>query len=154
MKFSVTHTCGHLVTHAFVGSPEERARREAWLQQRPCQVCWQAEQAQTAAAHRDTWEWPALDGTEADVAWAEVLRAKAIAHNREFQERLIEKQSRIQDDDAMKVTILAAVEDAMRELEAQCDASWWIKNRFDALSFVKRRIAEAIAPILKAREGA
>lgn len=151
MKFTVKHSCGHEVTHGCSGAEGDRNRREEWLRRQPCQACWRAKQSSAALAQSQDWNLPSLEGAEEDNAWAEVIRMKVIAHNQDFLKRLTGSRNFRLDDEAMKRTIVAAADEALRELESQRSSAWWIDHRFDALTYVKQRIITAITPILKAR---
>ena len=150
-KFTVKHSCGHEATHGFTGTPQELRQRKEWLGRRPCQVCWRAQESLSAAAQGQELNLPALDGTEQDKAWAEVIRLKVIAHNRDYYKRRVEGEKIGQQDEKMRATIVAAADEALRELESQRDATWWLENRFDALTFVKSRVVVAITPLLNPR---
>ncbi|MBI5093741.1 MAG: hypothetical protein HZB26_15015 [Candidatus Hydrogenedentes bacterium] len=147
----VKHTCGHEAPHGFSGHEPERRRREEWLRRQPCQACWRAEQARSAEVQRGQSNLPALEGADEQNTWAEVIRMKAIAHNRDYCKRLLESRKFNDEDEAMKIAIRGAADDALRELENQRSAEWWIANRFSSLSCVKQRIVAAVTPILNAR---
>lgn len=148
-KFKVIHLCGHEVTHAFAGPEASRRQREEWLGKRPCQICWRNEQAGAAMAQSQEWNLPPLEGNEEDKAWAQVIRAKAIAHNREYHLKLASSK-RLGQDEELRAAILSAAGAALREVESRTEAKWWIEHRFDALNFIREKTAAAIAPILNA----
>jgi len=147
-RFKVTHACGHEVTHGYAGPEGGRERREAWLRERPCQLCWRNEQAGAASAQGQQWNLPPLEGTDANREWAEIVRAKAIAHNRDYHRRLVESAARVQQDEELRKAIVAAADSALRCIEAQTSAAWWIEHRFDALNYVREKTAAAIAPLM------
>lgn len=152
-KFKVKHSCGHEVTHAFAGPETARQQREDWLRKRPCQACWRNEQAGAAMAQSLDMNLPALEGSEEDKAWAQVIRAKAVTHNREYHERLVGSKGLQKQQDELREAIVSAASDALREIEAQTSAAWWIEHRFDALNYVRGKTASAIAPIVEAEDG-
>lgn len=151
-KFKVRHACGHEVTHAFAGPEAMRQQREDWLRQRPCQVCWRNEQAGAAMAQSLGMNLPDLKGSEEDKAWAQVIRAKAVAHNREYHGRLVRSRGLQKQKDELREAIVAAANEALREIEAQTSATWWIDHRFDALNYVRGKTASAIGPIMETED--
>jgi hypothetical protein len=149
MKFKVTHACGHEVTHAFAGPEDAQRQREEWLRKRPCQVCWRNEQAGAALAQSQEWNLPPLEGSEEDKAWAQVIRAKAVAHNRDYHRRLVGSKGLSGQDEPLRQAIVAAADDALKEIEDQTSAAWWIEHRFDALNFIRQKTASAISPMME-----
>ena len=147
-KFKVMHSCGHEVAHAFAGPEPARRQREEWLSKRPCQVCWRNEQAGAALAQSHEWNLPPLEGSEEDKAWAQVIRAKAVAHYRAYHQKLTSSKELSQDEELRKAIVTSA-DAALREVENQTDAKWWIEHRFDALNYIREKTAAAIAPILE-----
>ncbi len=150
-KFTVKHACGHEAPHGYSGPEEELRRRKEWLQRRPCQACWRQEESSTAAAQSQELQLPALEGTEQDKAWAEVIRLKAVAHNRDYHKRLLGSKKVAEEEEEMKAAIISAANEALRDLENRRDARWWLDNRFEALSFVKSQVVVAITPLLNSR---
>lgn len=151
VKFTVIHSCGHEATHGFSGSEPERQRREDWLRTQLCQTCWRAGQADAAATCAGEWNLPPLEGRDEDRSWAEVIRVKAMAHNKEFHGRVTDNRKFGPDQAVMKQTVVAAADEALRELENQTSATWWIENRFEVLSYVKCRVTAAVATVFDAR---
>ena len=149
VKFKITHACGHEVTHAYAGPEGSRAQREEWLRKRPCQVCWRNEQSGVALAQSKEWNLPTLEGSEENKAWAEVIRAKAIAHNHDYHKRLVESKGLEKQDKTLCDAIVAAADEALREIQGQAAAAWWIEHRFDALNYIREKTAAAIAPIME-----
>ncbi|NUM52355.1 MAG: hypothetical protein HUU46_01805 [Candidatus Hydrogenedentes bacterium] len=129
-----------------------RKHREEWLRKRPCQACWRNEQAGAAMAQSEQMNLPALEGSEADKEWAQVIRAKAIAHNREYHQRLVNSKGLDTQDAELRLAIVSAADAALGEIEAQVSAAWWIEHRFDALNYIREKTAAAIAPIMGAGE--
>ncbi|GMW03360.1 MAG: hypothetical protein AMXMBFR84_44940 [Candidatus Hydrogenedentota bacterium] len=95
---------------------------------------------------------PELTGNADDTAWAEVLRMKAFAHNQEYHRKLVASKGLRQDDETMWRVIVDAANQAMRELETECRAAWWIEHRFDSLNFVKTRVVAAMTPVYESRK--
>lgn len=151
LKVSVTHACGHSAPHGLGGTAQERAQRQAWLAKQVCPECWRAGQLQRATAQSAALQLPPLEGSPEEIAWAEVIRAKLVAHNREYHQKLMEEDS-FRDDTELEPLVKQTANEALRELENETRAAWWVEHRFDKLSHVKYRIVEKIAPILNARD--
>ncbi|MBI2432570.1 MAG: hypothetical protein HYV26_06855 [Candidatus Hydrogenedentes bacterium] len=147
-KFRVLHTCGHEATHGYSGREGELRQRQEWLARQPCQECWRKQQASLAQQQTEGWKLPPLEGGSDEVAWAEVIRAKAIAHNREFTERMVKLSQTDSGEDELCAVIAEASQSAMHELENITAASWWIENRFAALAYVHQATVTAAAPLL------
>lgn len=83
--YTVTFSCGHTETIQLFGKIADRERRIAWLENNGvCSECYRKAQAEqraraTAEAAEATADLPQLQGTEKQIAWATVIRAKAAA---------------------------------------------------------------------------
>ncbi len=141
---TVLHTCGHEGKHAVSGGDAERRQREDWLRRQPCQACWRAAQQRAATAQGTALGLPPLDGTPEDIAWAEVLRAKAIAHNKAYHDQLLAEDP-FADDPPVHDAVVGAAQAALKALQGECHAKWWIENRFETLHFVKQQAAAALS---------
>jgi hypothetical protein len=150
-KITIEHPCGHSAPHGLSGTEQERQTRAAWLARQPCPTCWRAAQLNQATARRDALSLPPLEGSPEEIAWAEVIRAKVIEHNRDYHRQLLAEDS-FRDDPELDTLVKQTASEALRELESEPRAAWWLEHRFDKLSHVKYRIVAAIAPILNARE--
>lgn len=124
-KYQATHTCGHAAEHNLFGPYEQRRRRLAQLEAGPCPECEQAKRetanaAANAAAAKAASEagLPELAGSERQIAWAESIRAKAIAE----AEGAIAATATTAERKAQVAPLLA-------RLKAQDKAAWWIDNR-------------------------
>ena len=152
MKFTVKHTCGHVVTHIHSGPEEDLKRRKATLAERPCQTCSREARTSKSAAQRKAWNLPALEGTPEDLEWAEVIRMKAVADNRDYHQRLVGSAKLDKEEAALRELIVSSANAALSDLQEQRSASWWIEHRFDALQYVRRRVADAITPHMTSRQ--
>lgn len=150
-KFTVLHACGHEGTHAHSGSEQDRKLREEWLTRQPCQTCWREKQSGAAATQSQDWALPALEGNEDEKGWAEVIRMKAIGFNRDYHKKLTGSPDLGQQDDTLRLAIISAADAALRELEEQRDAAWWVAHRFDSLTHIRTRVAEAITPLMESK---
>ena len=149
-RFTVTHSCGHEATHASSGGDQERSERAIAFARQPCPSCIRTARAETAAKHREAWKLPPLQGTTEDIAWAEVIRLKLIEKNRDYHRQLLAEKP-FDDDASIHSAVLQAADAALDELQHESRAIWWVENHLSAVDFVKRRIAAAIAPLLKPR---
>lgn len=151
IKVGIQHACGHEATHGLSGSEAQRKQREEWLRRQPCQVCWRAIQSATANAQAEEWNLVPLEGSDEEKAWADVVRMKAMGHNMDFHGRVTESRKFGANEEAMKRAVVTAADEAMAYLKNQRSAAWWIENRFDVLTFVKRQVIAAVTPILNDR---
>lgn len=149
--FTVKHACGHEATHAHSGREAEGKQREAWLARQPCQACWRAREGQAASEQNQEFSLPPLDGSQEDISWAEVIRAKALAHSRSVEKEVTGDPRFDAGDHEMKQAIEEAAGEALQRLCAEREAAWWIENRFNVLDHVKVAIVAAISPILESR---
>lgn len=147
-EFKVTHTCGHEVAHRFGGPEPQRVRRQNWLRSQPCQACWHQQQRAASSAASEKMGLPPLQGSPTEVAWAEVIRSKAIRRNLDFYRRANRRREGNPETDAVAEAIRAATDEAMEELKSQTEAQWWIDNRFEVLSLVRKAAVRAVDPIL------
>ncbi len=148
-EFVVKHTCGHEVKHRFGGLESDRRVREEWLRGQPCQICWQKTQADASTNRSRDLGLPALDGEPDDIAWAEVIRQKAIAHNADFCKRVTMNAPNETNPDPAKTAAQTAASAALHDLQSHTSAAWWIENRFEVLNFVRRAAVKAVTPILE-----
>ena len=147
-KVTIQHTCGHEGVHGITGSQRDRQMRVQWLQRQPCQECWRTRQYQQAQTNAATLV--PLTGTDEEIAWAEVIRTKTIAHNREFYDQL-RGEVPYADDPELNLLVNETADAAMAALENESRATFWIEHRFDMLAYVKQRIVAAIRPVLESR---
>lgn len=75
-KYSIEHICGHTETVQIYGTNvhSERERKAEWLASRPCKDCEREQLREENLAGCSE-----LEGTEKQIAWANDIRAKAIA---------------------------------------------------------------------------
>ena len=100
-KETIHHSCGHTSIANIVGNVNTRKRRAIWMGEKPCPDCERAsfdaarkaESEASAKANADAG-LPALEGTPKQIAWAESIRASALAHpdNSGVMTSKIEKQ--------------------------------------------------------------
>jgi uncharacterized iron-regulated membrane protein len=157
-NYSVTHTCGHTAEHNLVGPGKQRDSKIAWLRRQPCWACHKAAEkvardaanVQASAANLAAG-LPALIGSEKQIAWAESIRAKALASIRNVAKRLGEgKQEQadslgiaLEDLNARRAAISDAGQAARLQLETETSATWWIDNRDDVESHVWTAVDKA-----------
>ena len=147
-KFKVFHSCGHEAVHAHSGRDAQLRQRQEWLARQPCRECWRGRQAEAAQQQAEQWQLPSLEGSEDEVAWAEIIRAKALVPNREFRERMLRLSQTDSGEEDLCRLIDRASKAALQELEQITSAAWWIEHRFDALHHVQRATVAAAGPFL------
>jgi hypothetical protein len=81
--YTIHHSCEHQSERQIYGTNThgEREREAAHYGRRRCPDCIRAardEESTQAAAYADIAGWPALQGSERQVQWAQTLRAKAL----------------------------------------------------------------------------
>jgi len=126
-QYRVDHTCGHTETHTLYGPGKERTRKLEWLATTLCTACYRADQearreaadAAAAEANADAG-LVALAGTSKQIAWAESIRAAALAEIGAMEGRL----ERIPDP-AQRPRVAAAI----AAVRGQASAAWWIDRR-------------------------
>lgn len=83
--YKINFSCGHTETIQLFGKIADRERRIAWLENSGiCSECYKKAQAEqraraTAEAAEATADLPQLKGSDKQIAWATVIRAKAAA---------------------------------------------------------------------------
>jgi hypothetical protein len=124
-KTTITHACAHRAVHNLTGPGRQRDSREVWLAGQPCRDCLNA--AETAVAAQANAGLPALTGTDKQIAWAETLRAKALAE----LDAVLDKLAKGEQPPPTPETayILEGLHAAVAALKAQTQARVWIDNR-------------------------
>lgn len=126
--YTITRTCGHVEEIQIYGTNvhgerERRADREATRQ---CRSCYEAQQAKRDA--EASADWPALTGTDRQIAWATTIRAKLLGElEAEVRRgRLGEQAWPIWRDAALRHTA----------------AAWWIdhRNTGPALTIIRKAL--------------
>ena len=87
-------------------------------------------------------DFPELTGTPKQIAWATILRRKALADVAAYLEYVHESQGRqsasAKDMDLFEAKFEAKKERALEPLVAQTEAAWWIDRRYhDALTLLE-----------------
>lgn len=122
-KYLVAHKCGHESRIDLTGPHRQREWRLEQEEERDCCDCQQTrrdrENAESAAAAQAAG-WPALSGSERQIAWAQTLRANAVASVRELAGRW-----RAEYPDA-GADLAGLVESALLGVT---DTRWWIDSR-------------------------
>ncbi|MDR1496978.1 MAG: hypothetical protein LBS59_00995 [Puniceicoccales bacterium] len=81
-KYQIVHSCGHDHTYNLLGKHNDRDRKAEWLADQPCPECRRAadkaaresQNLEMGRINRENGAVP-LDGTDAQVGWAESIRA-------------------------------------------------------------------------------
>lgn len=116
--------CGKSFERVLFGPGKDREWKLAQTQ--TCPECWEAEQAAArakanAAAVEFGKSLPALDGSEKQIAWAEVLRKKAIERCEEFM-----KNTPISPDLPEVGILLPIIFEHFKKIP---NAKYWIEKR-------------------------
>jgi hypothetical protein len=121
-KYTITHSCGHPQDHQIYGT-NTRGQREWQAAQRaktPCADCvgaTRAELADRAATVAQDAGWPTLVGSDKQIAWAQSLRADAVAA----------LAAELGDHPRVPAAVRDEVIDLyVRVAVRETDASWWI----------------------------
>lgn len=118
MKYTITYSCGHNGTVNLFGPGKERERKIYWYENNgECPDCRQARlqaENQKAAEESGAHNWPELEGTEKQIAWATTIRLDLYK----------EKASR--DLGEYRELFETCVDETMSE---HTQAGWWIGNR-------------------------
>lgn len=145
-KYALTYDCGHNGEVQIVGPTKDRAYKLARMSERDCPACAAAKRTaaratENATAAQANAGLPALEGSEKQVAWAETIRAKALAEagnqvpaqRMSFPHALIALGGRhgVSESDlaARSLAVHDAMQAARRHLETCSSAKWWIDNR-------------------------
>jgi len=147
-KYSITYSCGHEGIEHLVGNETERERRIEWLESKGlCPDCYEAKKAadraaESAAAAEANKELPSLEGSPKQVAWAETIRAKALASKGNkvpafrLPDDLAERSKPwglAPEDVAERMERLwSELTKVRHRLETETSAKWWIDNRHRA----------------------
>ncbi|MFE1786665.1 hypothetical protein ACFW9F_29855 [Streptomyces sp. NPDC059506] len=141
-KYGVARGCGHTEQVELTGPHARREQALARMAQEDCSACVQAQHQQQnagSAAAAQAAGWPALAGTPRQVAWAETLRADAVAELRRDAAWWARQYPEATGDP------VAAIE--ARTL-AVTNASWWIDTRRNALESGVRLAATEVVRML------
>ncbi|WP_157227509.1 hypothetical protein [Nocardia asiatica] len=156
--YRIDHRCGHGIDTQIYGPNVhgEREREAARRAQHPCPECLRAARSAAAAETATRQQWPALQGTDKQVAWAMTLRDTAM---HALEKSMAQRRDGLADLDARAL--------AYREiLLSTTAASAWITQRHAAAhpvpdliaAFADNRqrahleviVAAELAPILRA----
>jgi len=133
----VTHACGHDRWVQVYGPVAQRAQKVEWMGRRPCPDCERAAEEAEAKADAEQRGLPALQGTEKQVAWANVLRYRTLQNlERWWQERTSGAK-------AVGLEAREQFEAAVKAVAAHDDATWWIDRRDWSPTAIVREALEA-----------
>jgi hypothetical protein len=154
MKVKIMHSCGHEQEREVDenrGGIEKQIQR---LKTGKCPKCWSSGMSQEAAQRNKANGLPALSGHPRQIAWAEVIREKAISEN-----NLISVLERLSRDGittgplALETQrlIMATVE----SFRNMTDAGWWIGKELsgEAHDYVYRLIAASVGKAVPGSDG-
>jgi hypothetical protein len=110
-QYHVTHSCGHNVTYQLYGPEKDRQWEIKKMQGRICELCWQAAELAKAQTIANDLGLPKLTGSEAQIAWAEQIRAEIYTQFSALEETPTE------------------VGEFMDWLFRHTESKWWIETR-------------------------
>ncbi len=165
-QYTVTYSCGHSDTVQLYGPTKDRERKIAWFEKSGrCASCYRALKAAERVEQEKANEaeniasadanlvagLPALTGSEKQIAWAETIRAKALAAPlnapRTAKPATQDKADQLGITIEALTAILQGIQDAgaaaRNRLETESSAKWWIENRNTVDSAVYDACGEA-----------
>lgn len=126
MKYTVTYSCGHTHEVQLYGKTADRERKIKWMEEQAvCPDCYKAQKEATAKAQAEENGLPALTGSEKQIAWAEILREKALATIAEKLDTIKISQYENGDEIMKKVKPLIIKKAA----ELHTGSRYWIDHR-------------------------
>ena len=122
-QYHITHTCGHDETVQIYGTNVhgERERKAQWLESKPCRDC-----EREALREENLGGAAELTGSDRQVAWANDLRAKAIAEAKQLLAKLAADTKVPQETRDM---LRANGENAIKAMLAETSAKEIIEHR-------------------------
>lgn len=125
MQYNVTYSCGHEGIVSLYGKRSEREWKLAREEEKLCPDCWKAERDEKrkqknaeAAEANAAAGLPLLEGTEAQVLWAESIRQEALKFIHDYYTG--DPYGLDDFDDYLK---------GLESIKQHTPASWWIDNR-------------------------
>lgn len=150
--------CGRTYTREkFCHNRREADEWERWMEGRGglCPECYTAkkllDRADKDAAFEAGHNYPALIGSEKQVAWATTIRRKAITAIEEWDNGELAKIPEDRQDDPVMHVKAAGIAEFIAWVGCHEAASWWIDHRFD-LDRDGLQIAEKFYPIWPGKE--
>ena len=143
-KYTVTHTCGHVVEVQLFGPEAGRRRTLDWMAKGECKACERA--AETAAADKasEAMGLPALTGSEKQVVWAAKIRIALLGELKSYCDKMLQKgvdKDLPPEKREMARQHAAALEDRAARI---IDAGWWIDNRNNPGSVIASKVHDMI----------
>lgn len=158
-QYEIAYSCGHNLTKQLYGPNKERQSYLTWAKDRGlCPACKAAKAAADHAAENAAAAetnaavgLPALVGSPKQIAWAETIRAEALAKpvptpppEAKIAEQAAAKGITVDEMRRRIDLVAAAVNEARAELEGQASAKWWIDHRDTARFAVHRAFTAAL----------
>ena len=152
MKITITRSCGHDETVALFGAHADRDRKIEWMKTSKCSECYKSEQEtkraeeraaelQAAKSASDANALPELTGSEKQINWALVIRAKLI----EGINYIVAKTKEAQEEGRATEEQATRVYQIVDAIIAHDDAKYWIDNRdHDARSLINKEAKQFI----------
>lgn len=134
-KYNITYICSHEETIELFGKHDGRDREIARREKQKCFACYQAAKNEAAmqvvASVSAEVALPALVGSPKQIAWAEKIRAAAIAvliAKRETERRIKDAPFRGAPAERYDAAI-AELDERIERAAGEVSAKWWIDHR-------------------------
>lgn len=151
---TITYSCGHEGRVQLYGKMDERRRKAEWMSRTcvcdACKVQAREEESAKVAAQAQAAGLPALTGSDKQVAWAESIRAAALAG---FDAAATEFRALIagQGDAATRAEAEQLLASDRAALAARTSAKVWIDQRDER--YTAMGLARSIAARITANRG-
>jgi hypothetical protein len=128
-QYTVTHLCGHPETVRLFGPGDQRERRIEFMQRENCPAC----RAAVALAEDAAAGLPALEGSDAQIAWASEIRTKQLSGAEADLARFAADTAKYPDCVDYQIVTDYSQGRYHEYIEATrtiTDSQWWIDNRY------------------------
>lgn len=128
-KYDITRKCGHVEVVQIAGPVNGRENKAQFEATKICKDCYlakmEAERLQEAQKALEQGQYlPALTGSEKQITWALTIRQGVLSRQSEIADMIEAKTP-----EANKARAYEILSQAVKNLENQTAASWWIDNR-------------------------
>ena len=141
-KYLIKHTCDHVAEYNIGGKIDTRAGKRDWLAGQACPGCRKAQQiaaetAQATTARAALPPMPLLNGSVKQVAWADTIRANAIADAYAVVRQMADKATAL-GQPGVDETVTLYHGYISQLCNEQLSAGWWIDHRtYDAKALLR-----------------
>jgi hypothetical protein len=128
-KHLILHACKHEAERELRGNRNSQAWQAKQWAAKPCPTCWRADVDSASAEAMLTAEehnWPALVGTDPQIAWARTVRGELVDT---LPSRMVELTKMADARGTTFDNVADAIVLAREIVLAQTSAAWWIESR-------------------------